>query len=381
MTKQLFSLELVAVLVTLSVFAVATGLSYPLLAVILEGQGLGATVIGLNTAMTPLGIILSAPFIPGLTRLFGAVRLALTGALLTVVLFLLIGALQNVGIWFLLRFLLGVSINSLYILSETWINQLSSDANRGRVMGLYSTVLAAGFAFGPLVLGLVGSEGWPPFLIGAGAILLAVAVLFRVRSRLPAVAFEQGQTALSFLPSAPLLLAIVAVAAFFDQATLALFPVYGLQAGLTERVAAFGVSVLIAGNIVLQTPLGWVADKLPRRSVIAACGVLVTGGCLALPFVVDTVSLLFPLLFVWGALAYGVYTVALAELGDRFKGGLLLSGNAAFALMWGLGGMAGPFITGGFMDTYPVWGLPLSLGCAYSLLTLTVLVSKPPSAT
>jgi hypothetical protein len=64
----------------------------------------------------------------------------------------------------------------------------------------------------------------------------------------------------------------------------------------------------------------------------------------------------------WGALSYGIYTVALVELGERFSGSMLVAGNAAFALMWGIGGMAGPPATGAFMDLIGVQGLPITFG-------------------
>ena len=43
-------------------------------------------------------------------------------------------------------------------------------------------------------------------------------------------------------------------------------------------------------------------------------------GSLALPIAVSNPFLLWPVLFVWGAFSYGVLTVTLAELGDRFSG-------------------------------------------------------------
>ena len=65
-----------------------------------------------------------------------------------------------------------------------------------------------------------------------------------------------------------------------------------------------------------------------------------------------------------GAIAYGIYTMAIVELGERFSGSMLVAGNAAFALMWGIGGMAGPSATGTIMDAVGVQGLPLTLGFA-----------------
>lgn len=59
------------IIATVTVFAVAQGLTYPLLSFILERQGTTSALIGLSAAMTPLGFILSAPFIPALSRRVG----------------------------------------------------------------------------------------------------------------------------------------------------------------------------------------------------------------------------------------------------------------------------------------------------------------------
>ena len=59
-----------------------------------------------------------------------------------------------------------------------------------------------------------------------------------------------------------------------------------------------------------------------------------------LPVFIETLAV-WPLLFVVGATGYGIYTMALIELGNRFTGSALVAGNAAFAVMWGIGGIAG----------------------------------------
>lgn len=52
------------VIATVSVFAIAQGLSYPLLSFILQRQGVSPALIGLSAAMTPVGFIVSSPLIP-----------------------------------------------------------------------------------------------------------------------------------------------------------------------------------------------------------------------------------------------------------------------------------------------------------------------------
>jgi len=125
------------VIATVSVFAIAQGLSYPLLSFILQRQGVSPAMIGLSAAMTPVGFILSSPLIPALARRFGAGRTALTCAALSALVLALIGWTQNVYLWFPLRFLIGVVTNPLYVLSEIWVIALAPPARRaaGRLAG------------------------------------------------------------------------------------------------------------------------------------------------------------------------------------------------------------------------------------------------------
>ena len=78
--------------------------------------------------------------------------------------------------------------------------------------------------------------------------------------------------------------------------------------------------------------------------------------------------LVWPLFVLWGAFSFGVYTLALIELGARFSGATLMAGNAAFALAWGVGGIAGPPAAGAAMDLLGIQGLPLALGVMYLVL-------------
>jgi len=71
------------------------------------------------------------------------------------------------------RFLLGVFTNGMFIVSETWINQLSHSTTRGRIMGIYATVMSLGFCVGPFILPLTGFDGWPPFMVGIVCFIVA----------------------------------------------------------------------------------------------------------------------------------------------------------------------------------------------------------------
>ncbi|KAA3449221.1 MFS transporter [Mesorhizobium sp. SARCC-RB16n] len=364
------------VIATVSVFAIAQGLSYPLLSFILQRQGVSPAMIGLSAAMTPVGFILSSPLIPGLARRFGAGRTALTCAALSAVVLALIGWTQNVYLWFPLRFLIGVVTNPLYVLSEIWVIALAPPARRGRIMGLYSTIISAGFATGPLCLLAVGTEGWPPFLVGICAFVLCGICLASVLPRLPRVDEAGHQVSvMGFMPLAWLLLSAVVVAAGFEQAALALLPVYGTHYGIAEARMSALLSVMIAGNIAMQVPLGLLAERLTARLVRFICVLLTLFGCALLPVLIET-PLVWPCVFVWGAVSYGIYTMSIIELGERFTGSALVAGNAAFSLMWGVGGILVPPLAGGVMDVLGAGGLPATLGAICAVLALATIIRR-----
>jgi MFS family permease len=278
------------------------------------------------------------------------------------VLLALIGWTQDLLAWFPLRFLLGAAINPLFVLSEVWIIALAPPEQRGRVMGVYATIISAGFAAGPLSLILAGSQGWPPFIVGIAAFVLCGICLAAVLRRLPPLDHGGGEASVrSFVPHAPVLLLAVIVTAAFEQAILSLLPVYGSAYDMAEASLSALLTVLIAGNIALQVPLGLAAERFTARIVLIACSAASALGCLLLPLLIET-ALVWPLAFVLGGLSYGIYTMAIVQLGERFSGSMLVAGNAAFAMMWGVGGLLGPLATGGVMDVIGVQGLPITLG-------------------
>jgi MFS family permease len=360
---------------TVTVFAISQGLSYPLLSFILQRQGVSPGMIGLSAAMTPLGFIVSSLVVPALTNRFGAGRVAVACALTAGTLLGLIGWQQNIWLWFPLRFLLGFFANPLYVISETWLLAVTPAAKRGRIMGVYTSMISAGFAMGPLTLALVGTEGWPPFAVGVSAFALCAMSLVLVLPRLPDISGDHGTSVLAFARLAPLMLLAVFTAAAFEQVLMSLISVYGTAYGSAEERMSLLLTVFIAGNIALQIPFGAIAERIGALNMMLFCALCGLAGAFLLPLLFLT-PLIWPLAFFWGAVAFGVYTMALLMLGERFSGSMLITGNSAFALFWGLGGIVGPPVTGSAMTQLGPQGLPLTLGLICTVLCTALIIAR-----
>ncbi|MDP0959300.1 MFS transporter, partial [Klebsiella pneumoniae] len=69
---------------------------------------------------------------------------------------------------------------------------------------------------------------------------------------------------------------------------LALLPLYGMDKGLTAGLAVLLVTVVLPGDAMFQTPLGWLADRVGIRRVPLSCAVVFRRSLLALPLMLGS---------------------------------------------------------------------------------------------
>ena len=369
--------SLVAIYAAAAAFGFMLGLSSPLLSLILESRDVGSSLIGLNGAIASLGFLASAPIIPVLVRKLGIIRFIASSVVTATISLLLLRAIDDIAAWFVLRFILGAAISGLLLISETWINQIADPASRGRAIGIYVTVITAAFAAGPMIIPITGTDSWAPFIVGALAILVSGAAFLPVRKIAPKFDDRQSVWLLSFFTVAPTLMAAVAVVAIIDGAMIVHLAVYGLrlEAGLT--IATAMVSAFLIGNVLLQVPLGWMADRLNGYRVLAICSIAGVLCSFAVVIFTPNHYIILPFLVILGGFTYGLYTIALTLLGERFSGNNLVAANAAFAIMWGVGGIAGPAVGGLAMDAVGPQGLPFTIVVTCGLFLLLLIVRHP----
>jgi MFS family permease len=367
--------NLVAAIATISAVDVAMGLTLPILSLLLEKRGVSASLIGLNAAMGPLGIILAGPFMPTVVRRVGTKRLAEVVIVLSGLLLLAFKAFPSLLAWFLIRFVAGVAGGTIYTLSEAWIVHFAEGPRRGRITGIYTSVLSLSFAAGPLLIPYVDIDSWVPWLIGF-AMIMAAYVPLRFLS-LDDDDFRSGehQSFAAFVGRAPLLLFAVSTATVFDAVMLSFFAIYGLRNGLSLHTASWALGVAIAGNALLQYPIGIMADRWSRPAIMWLSALMTIVLVLLLPWAINH-WLLWPVVFLMGTTAYAIYTAALAILGDRFKGAELIAGSAAFGATWGVGGIVGPPLAGIIVDGFGIGALPFFFAGTYGLLVVLLALSR-----
>jgi len=357
---------------TATCFGLTYGLSAPLLALNLTQMGFGKGFVGANAAMHAVGVLAIAPFLPGLAWRTGP-KLPIAGALLAAAAILaLFPIMPSIWLWFPLRIALGAAAETLFVMSETWLNQLSDEASRTRTMAIYTAALSLGFALGPVILTLTGTNGLLPFLIGGVIALMALLCIAMPWVRTPVFERAGQPNMLRYIALAPVALGATLVNAALETAGMSFLPLYAMRVGWGERPATLLLSVLLLGAILLQLPIGWLGDRMDRRKLVVSLGVASTIGALLWPLVINVPILAYLLLFVWGGLFVGIYTVMMALVGSRFRGGDLVSVYAVMSVAWGAGAFIGPSTAGAAMDlTRHGLAIFAALACAgFTMLAL-----------
>jgi MFS family permease len=366
--------SLIAALAAIGAVGVAIGLGLPLLSVIMERRGISSSMIGFNTAFAGLASIAAAPLAPKLARWFGVARTMIVMLCLAAASGLCFYIAEPFWTWFPLRVVFHGAVTIVFILSEFWINAAAPPERRGLVLGVYGTVLALGFATGPLIFAMIGSQGMLPFAAGAAIVLAAVIPIALARNEAPRIEEKPRRSFLRYVFLVPTATAAVFVFGAVEAGGLALFPIYAARTGFTESEGALLLTAIGLGNVLLQIPIGLVADRVSSRRILLTLLALIgLAGSAALPFIVEGWWLMAAVLFVWGGVVCGLYTVGLTHLGASLKGADLAAANAAFILCYALGALIGPQTIGIAMDIFGTDGFAIALGCFFSLYVLLTL--------
>lgn len=340
-----YTLILWAIFSSTAVVGLGIGGMAPLLAVILETRGVDSILIGINSAMSPLGAVCTAAFVPKLIARYGTLNTLIASTLFAGVSVMPMAYFDDIWFWYGCRFVFGAALALPWVLVETWINDLSTAKNRGRLMALYVTFLSAGFAAGPLVVRFVGHEGVLPFAVCAGLIIASAIPFFMLRNNDVGVSFESHGENTGFIRLAltiPSILGAAAICGVLDAALITFTPIYGMRNGLSEETAFEVVALLVAGSLLLQLPIGWLADKVNRRAIMAGLVMISIVGPWLFQMTITDPYPRFAVLVVWGGAVFSIYTIGLAMLGDRFKGVALAVGNAAFVTAFEFSNIIGP---------------------------------------
>lgn len=362
--------SLAAVIMAAFGVGMAFGVGFPLTSLTLEAWQTPNWLIGIAGAAPSVAVLLALPFLPRLVARWGLVRAIATGCIAGAMGFLALSQFHSAEAWIVIRFLMSLGLALPWLAGETWINMVTREETRGRVIAIYAISFFSGYSAGPLLLDQIGLVGIGPFLAGAGAMALAGLPIVLAARIAPDVS-EMGESHGVFhaLRLAPVGMAGGFIGGFAEMSYLSLLSNVGIASGLDQSRALALMSCMTLGGVTLQFAIGWLADKAPRTAVTVALAVVFIALSLSLPAALENPLAAYTVAFLLGGVILGFYTLGLAIVGEEVAASDLAAANAAFLVMYQVGAIAGPAAAGVAMTSSPVTGFVITVSLAMALAT------------
>jgi len=333
------------------------------------GRGSSTLVIGILTSIWALPFLIAAPIYTRIVGRISAKPALLVGMSADVVCMWLFPLVPHDWAWVILQIVGGAALGHFSLITEAWLNLFSTEASRGRVTSLYGILPAGGYALGAGIYALVGYRGYAPYLAASSAMAIGILPILLIPREAADIVLGGEERLRHAMQRAPLLLTVALLAGVLEMVPWSLMQVYAVDNQWSFRAAALALPVFYWGQVLLTYPIGWIADRIPRRSVLlgTSAGALL---CMASMALLARSPALWIAVFLSGGIATATYTLGLAILGERFDARTLVSANAAFIACYGVGTILGPPAVGALMDRLGPNALPIALGCVSACIFL-----------
>lgn len=360
----------------------ASGLHGLLLPLRGQEEGFSTAALGLLGTAWAGGFVAGCYLAPHLVRRVGHVRafgsFAASGAMVALTTGLWIDELA----WIALRAATGFTMAGAFMVIESWLNERATNENRGTVFGLYMMVTYAAITAGQMLVAASGVASAAPFML-AGILFCAALIPTAISSAVTPRPLAGVRLDLAGLyansPVAALGCLLIGIA---NGAWGTLGAVYGARAGISSFEIASMMSIVVIAGALAQLPAGRVSDRTDRRYVLS--GAAFGAALIALALFVAAPrsgAVIIALTAGYGALAYTLYSIAVAHANDHASPEDFVRVSGGLLLLYGFGTMIGPLAGAFLMERLRPEGLFLATAVPHLALGVYALMRariRPP---
>ncbi len=344
--------------------------SWPLflgMGVLMLGAGLQSTLLSLRATLegfpTPVtGVVMSCYYVgyvvgtiiaPPLLRQVGPIRVFAALAAVASVAILIQGLFVNPATWGAMRGVSGVCFAAIYVVAESWLNDLASRSNRGRLLAVYMVVLYVGLGAAQFLLLLSDPRSPASFMLVSVLISLAMVPIVISAQPLPKSTVPRKVRILELYRDSPLGVVGVIASGLIASIIFSMGPVYARLSGMdTMRVATF-MAVSILAAVTTQYPVGRLSDRMDRRTVIAGvCTLIMVIATSIAAFRSMPHAMVLILAALFSGFALTLYSLSVSHVNDKLEPAQMVAASSTLLLLNGSAAAIGPTLAGSLMAAF-----------------------------
>jgi len=370
------SREILPLMVGICVAGAGNGLLTTVLSLHLGSGLFGEEAVRIVLTAFPIGFVAGCVAARSFVARLGHQRTFFAFAALTAVVSFGFAAESQPAIWFVLRFVNGLSMAVLFIVAESWINLYAGPKNRGTLFSLYMLMTSLSVLIGQVMVRLADPHGNALFLLAA-CVGIAGVLFARFGGAWPALPIVNPQAALSsgshgeaqpfgllrLARLAPVTVIVAVQAGMTNLNVFVMTPLYGTEIGLSTSTTVGLTTAFSVGGLLAQAPVGWLSDTVDRRLLLVVGGGLATLFCGLIAALGNTTAwVLYTLFFVYGAVTLTIYPVAIAFANAQLETRFMVSVSGRLLLLYSIGGVFSPVISTHVMARFEPGALFVFLG-------------------
>ena len=350
--------QITALLFSAAILLMGHGLQSTLLPIRAQIQSFSTYDIGILGSAYYLGFAAGCFFGPRVIRRVGHIRAFTAMVAIASTAPLAHSLFLDPGLWWPTRAVTGFCLASLFMIIESWLNEKSSNENRGVVFSIYTIINLTVMTLGQLMINLYDLTSFALFALASMLVSIAAVPLALTKASAPAPV----QTVKIRLGHLYRLSPIAAVGAVFTGAQQGAFwslaPVFADRIGLTTAAITIFMSITVIGGALGQWPVGRISDRVDRRHVLIGLCLIAAIIGIVIRFLTPTQGNgVFILALVYGAATFPLYTICTAHMNDHVAEGGFVEASSGMLLLFAAGAVIGPLIASPIMSELNAYGL------------------------
>ncbi|WP_367717173.1 MFS transporter [Nitratireductor sp. GISD-1A_MAKvit] len=367
--------SIIALLLGTAFLLTGSGLHGLLLPLRGQIEGFPTASLGALGAAWAAGFVAGCFIAPRIVRRAGHVRafgaFAASGAIIA----LLTGMWVDPAGWIILRIFTGFTMAGAFMVIESWLNEKSTNENRGTVFGIYMMLTYASLTAGQMTVAF-GNVSSTILFMTTGILFCMALIPTAVSKAVSPEPLAQASLDLKALyHNSPVAFVGCLLIGMANGAWGTLGAVYGGLIGISTLQIATMMSIAVLAGAALQLPAGRLSDRVDRRYVIAggAFGSGIVGLLILLTAPRDGTYVII-MTAVYGAFAYTMYSIIVAHANDYAAPEDFVKVASGLLFLYGAGTMMGPLIGGFLMESLQPESLFLTTSVAHIGLGLYALL-------
>lgn len=255
--------------------------------------------------------------------------------------------------WTVMRAMTGFCVAGCYTIVESWLQAKVTNESRGRTMGIYRVVDISGSLAAQLLIGVLEPASYVSYNLLAILCCAALLPLMVTKVREPDLPDAPRLRPSLAWRLSPLAAAGVIVSGVTTASFRMVGPVYGVGVGLRADQIAVFLAAAVGGGAIAQFPVGWLADRFDRRTVLIWLSVASIASC---TFTIATstggTSMIFLASAIFGFATFPIFSVSAAHAHDFAESHERVELSAALMFLYAVGAIAAPYFASRLIESY-----------------------------